>query len=144
MQLLVPHFKRIASSFEETATFSSRQLDPNALTKRGAVFGQPASEQALPPSLGRYEIQGELGHGGNGYFAAAFLKALEVGQGVPYAPHDHALYTHHIYAVVFSEVRRATNGRQNPFLNMPWTVPPLALRAVPQNQCCSHARQSVG
>ena len=69
----------------------------------------------------------------NGYFTAAFLKALEAGHGVPYDPHDHALYTHHIYSVIFSEVRRATGGKQNPFLNMPWTVPPLALRDVPRN-----------
>jgi hypothetical protein len=67
----------------------------------------------------------------NGYFTAAFLKALEVGKGVPYDPRDHVLYTHHIYSVVFSEVRYATKGKQNPFLNMPWTVPPLALREVP-------------
>jgi WD40 repeat protein len=67
----------------------------------------------------------------NGYFTAAFLKALEVGKDVPYDPRDHVLYTHHIYSVVFSEVRYATKGKQNPFLNMPWTVPPLALREVP-------------
>ncbi|QDU28371.1 WD domain, G-beta repeat [Anatilimnocola aggregata] len=67
----------------------------------------------------------------NGHFTAAFLKALQVGEGVPYDPHEHVLYTHHIYSVVFSEVRKATNGKQNPFLNMPWTVPPLALRDVP-------------
>ncbi len=67
----------------------------------------------------------------NGHFTAAFLKALALGQDVPFDHHDHLLYTHHIYSVVFSEVRKATNGRQNPFLNMPWTVPPLALREVP-------------
>ncbi len=67
----------------------------------------------------------------NGYFTAAFLKALKLGQGVPFDPHEHVLYTHHIYSVVFSEVRKATNGKQNPFLNMPWTVPPLVLRDVP-------------
>lgn len=69
----------------------------------------------------------------NGHFTAAFLKALQLGQGVPFDPHDHVLYTHHIYSVVFSEVRKATNGKQNPFLNMPWTAPPLALRDVPTN-----------
>ncbi len=68
----------------------------------------------------------------NGHFTAAILKALQVGQGVPFDPHEHLLYTHHIYSVVFSEVRKATDGKQNPFLNMPWTVPPLALRDVPQ------------
>ena len=66
----------------------------------------------------------------NGYFTAAFLKALAAGKDVPYDPHEHVLYTHHIYSVVFSEVRHATKGKQNPFLNMPWTVPPLALRQV--------------
>ncbi|MCA9048995.1 MAG: caspase family protein, partial [Planctomycetaceae bacterium] len=67
----------------------------------------------------------------NGYFTAAFLHALQLGQGVPFDPYEHALYTHHIYASVFSEVRRATGGRQNPFLNSPWTAPPLVLRDVP-------------
>lgn len=66
----------------------------------------------------------------NGYFTAALLKALQVGQGVPYDPHEHVLYTHHIYSVIFSEVRKASNGKQNPFLNMPWTVPPLIVREV--------------
>ena len=68
----------------------------------------------------------------NGHFTAALLKALQAGEGVPYDPYDHALYTHHVYSVIFSEVRRATNGKQNPFLNSPWTDLPLALREVPQ------------
>lgn len=69
----------------------------------------------------------------NGHFTAALLKALQLGKGIPFDPHEHVLYTHHIYSVVFSEVRKATNGKQNPFLNMPWTVPPIALRDVPEN-----------
>ncbi len=68
----------------------------------------------------------------NGYFTAALLKALQLGKGVPFDSYEHVLYTHHIYSVVFSEVRRATNGKQNPFLNMPWTSPPIALRDVPK------------
>lgn len=68
----------------------------------------------------------------NGHFTAALLKALQAGQGVPYDQYDHVLYTHHVYSVIFSEVRKATNGKQNPFLNMPWTVPPLGLRDIPQ------------
>lgn len=67
----------------------------------------------------------------HGHFTAALLKGLRGGSGVPYDPYDHVLYTHHVYSVVFSEVRRATNGRQNPFLSAPWTAPPLALRDVP-------------
>gem|GEM_PF-3441204 len=69
----------------------------------------------------------------NGYFTAALLKALQLGTGVPFDHNEHVLYTHHIYSVVFSEVRKATNGKQNPFLNMPWTTPPLVLREVPKN-----------
>lgn len=69
----------------------------------------------------------------NGYFTAALLKALQLETGVPFDHNEHVLYTHHIYSVVFSEVRKATNGKQNPFLNMPWTVPPLVLREVPKN-----------
>ena len=68
----------------------------------------------------------------NGYFTAGLIKALKAGDGVPYDPYEMTMYTHHIYSVVFSEVRKATNGKQNPFLNMPWTVPPLSLRDIPK------------
>jgi WD40 repeat protein len=67
----------------------------------------------------------------NGHYTAAFLKALRAGQGVPFDPYDHVLYTHHIYSVIFSEVRKATQGKQNPSLNQPPAAPPLALREVP-------------
>ena len=79
VQLLVPHFKQIATSFEETATFSSSQLNPNGTTRRGGptLFGQPTSEPALPQSLGRYEIRGELGHGGMGSVLHAFDPLLK-------------------------------------------------------------------
>jgi WD40 repeat protein len=69
---------------------------------------------------------------GHGLFTQALLKGLEAGAGVAFDPYDHQMYVHHLYSLVFSEVRRASEGRQNPFLNMPWTVPPLALRAVPE------------
>lgn len=66
----------------------------------------------------------------NGYFTAAFLKALNLEQGVPFDPYDRMLYAHHVFSVVFADVRRATKGKQNPFLNMPWTAPPIAIREV--------------
>lgn len=68
----------------------------------------------------------------NGHFTAGLLKGLRAGVGVPYDPYERQLYVHHLYAVVFSEVRRATGGKQNPFLNMPWTAPPVAVRDVPE------------
>jgi hypothetical protein len=67
---------------------------------------------------------------GHGLFTEALLKGLEAGAGVPYDPLDHQMYVHHLYSHIFSQVRRASEGRQNPFLNMPWTVPPLAVREV--------------
>lgn len=66
----------------------------------------------------------------NGYFTAGLIKALKVEEGVPFDPYERALFTHHIYSVVYSEVRRASNGKQNPFLNSPWTVPPIAVRDI--------------
>ena len=66
----------------------------------------------------------------NGFFTAGLLKGLQAGAGVPFDPYEHQMYVHHLYSVAFSEVRKATGGRQNPFLNMPWTVPPLAVREV--------------
>jgi len=67
----------------------------------------------------------------NGHFTAAFLKALHAGQSVPYDSYDHVLYIHHVYSVIFSEVRRATQGKQNPFLNIPLSAPPIAVRDIP-------------
>jgi WD40 repeat protein len=66
----------------------------------------------------------------NGHFTAGLLKGLKAETGVPFDPYERQLYVHHLYSVAFSEVRRATNGKQNPFLNMPWTSPPIALREV--------------
>ncbi|MCE9568084.1 MAG: caspase family protein [Planctomycetes bacterium] len=67
----------------------------------------------------------------NGFFTAGLLKGLKAGDGVPFDPYEKQLYVHHLYSVAFSEVRKATGGKQNPFLNMPWTVPPLPVREVP-------------
>jgi WD40 repeat protein len=67
----------------------------------------------------------------HGLFTQALLEGLKAGADVPFDRHDHLLYVHHLYSHVFSEVRRLSEGKQNPFLNMPWTVPPLAVRAVP-------------
>ncbi len=66
----------------------------------------------------------------NGYFTSGLLKGLKAGEGIPYDPYERQLYVHHLYSVVFSEVRNASGGKQNPFLNMPWTVPPMAMREV--------------
>jgi hypothetical protein len=75
-----------------------------------------------------YETAGEQKE--HGLFTQALLDALQAGKGVPFDPEDHQMYVHHLYSHVFSKVRKASAGRQNPFLNMPWTVPPLAIRQV--------------
>lgn len=66
----------------------------------------------------------------NGFFTAGLLKGLQAGEGVPFDPYERQLYVHHLYSVAFSEVRKATNGKQNPFLNLPWTVPPMPVREI--------------
>jgi WD40 repeat protein len=66
----------------------------------------------------------------NGYFTAGLLKGLRAEAGVPFDPYERQVYVHHLYSVAFSEVRKATNGKQNPFLNMPWTSPPIPIREV--------------
>lgn len=68
----------------------------------------------------------------NGHFTAAFLKALKVGQNVPFDHNEHLLYTTHIYDVVYSEVRKATNGKQTP-IHRPGNVLPLPIRQVPHD-----------
>ncbi len=77
-----------------------------------------------------YEVAG--GSAENGHFTSGLLKGLNAGEGVPFDPYERQLYVHHLYSVAFSEVRRASGGKQNPFLNMPWTSPPLPLREVPE------------
>ncbi len=67
----------------------------------------------------------------NGFFTAGLLKGLQAGEGIPYDPYEKQLYVHHLYSVAYSEVRKATNGKQNPFLNTPWTVPPIPVRDLP-------------
>jgi uncharacterized caspase-like protein len=93
-----------------------------------ALSDDQVAVTVLAAAMG-YETAGE--RPGHGLFTDALLKGLEAGAGVPYDPHDKQMYVHHLYSHVFSEVRRASAGRQNPFLNMPWTVPPLAIRQVP-------------
>jgi WD40 repeat protein len=93
-----------------------------------AMSDDQVAVTVLAAAMG-YETAGE--RPGHGLFTDALLKGLEGGTGVPYDPHDRQLYVHHLYSHVFSEVRRASAGRQNPFLNLPWTVPPLALRQLP-------------
>lgn len=77
---LVPHFKQIATSFEETASFVSAlntaetTPPPSARIAKHGAF----SNEAVPPtSLGRYEIRGVLGHGGMGTVLHAFDPLLK-------------------------------------------------------------------
>jgi WD40 repeat protein len=67
---------------------------------------------------------------GHGLFNQALLEGLQADKGALADPADPQLYVHDLYSLVFRKVRKASEGRQNPFLNMPWTVPPLALRQV--------------
>jgi WD40 repeat protein len=109
----------------------------------GAVALKPATDDltrsmsddqvavtVLAAAMG-HETAGEVA-GKHGLFTQALLDALKADRasGVAFDPHDHQMYVHHLFSYVFSEVRRASEGRQNPFLNMPWTVPPLAIREV--------------
>jgi WD40 repeat protein len=68
----------------------------------------------------------------HGLFTRTLLEALQLGDGVSFDPYERQLYVTDLYNHVFRRVRHLSQGKQNPFLNMPWTVPPLALRAVPE------------
>jgi hypothetical protein len=94
------------------------------------------TRQLTDPSVGITVLCASMAHetagatSENGYFTAGILKALQAEAGTPYDPYEKQMYVHHIYSVTFSEVRRATNGKQNPFLNMPWTSAPIPVREV--------------
>jgi hypothetical protein len=94
---------------------------------RSLTDEQPAVT-VLAAAMG-YETAGE--RPGHGLFTQALLEGLKAGKEVPFDRHDHQMYVHHLYSHVFSAVRNASAEKQHPFLNMPWTVPPLALRVVP-------------
>jgi WD40 repeat protein len=95
-----------------------------------ALTDDQVAVTVLAAAMG-YETAGEL-PGKHGLFTQALLDGLKASKDVPFDRYDHLLYVHHLYSHVFSEVRRASQGKQNPFLNMPWTVPPLALRQIPE------------
>jgi hypothetical protein len=109
------------------AAVGALQLKPATDDLTRALTDDQVAVTVLAAAMG-YETAGE--RPGHGFFTEALLKGLEAGAGVPYDPHDKQMYVHHLFSHVFSEVRRTSQGKQNPFLNMPWTVPPLALRDV--------------
>lgn len=65
-----------------------------------------------------------------GYFTAGLLKGLAGGPGVPYDEYEYQMYVHHLHDVAGREVRRATGGKQNPYLIEPWTMPAIVVRDV--------------
>ncbi len=80
VQVLVPHFKRIARQLEETATPSSFATN-SAVSALVSTFtagsGAPSeTETPLPSMLGRYEIRGLLGRGGMGTVLHGFDPVL--------------------------------------------------------------------
>lgn len=78
VSLLVPHFKQIASAFEETAAFvSAAGLCEGSTQNSSPQFQTPLSDAAAPTMLGRYEIRGILGHGGMGTVLHGFDPLLK-------------------------------------------------------------------
>jgi serine/threonine protein kinase len=78
VSLLVPHYKQIASAFEETAAFvSSAGLGEVSTRNSRPQFQSPLSDAATPTTLGRYEIRGILGHGGMGTVLHGFDPLLK-------------------------------------------------------------------
>jgi hypothetical protein len=64
---------------------------------------------------------------GNGLFTRAFTKALAQGF---FDPDEGVMHVVHVYGKVIDLVRKESNGKQNPVLLVPWTMPPLVLRNV--------------
>jgi WD40 repeat protein len=116
----------IMDACHSTAAVAALKPATDDLTR--SMSDDQVAVTVLAAAMG-YETAGEQGK--HGLFTQALLDALKAdGSGVAFDPHDHQMYIHHLFGYVFSEVRRVSEGKQNPFLNMPWTVPPLALREV--------------
>lgn len=78
VSLLVPHFKRIATSLDETTAFVS-SVSPGEDTARQTAphYQFSLSEPVTPTVLGRYEVRGVLGHGGMGTVLHGFDPLLK-------------------------------------------------------------------
>jgi WD40 repeat protein len=68
---------------------------------------------------------------GNGLFTRAFREALAHGF---FDPDEGVMHVVHVYGKVIDLVRKESNGKQNPVLLAPWTMPPLILRAVHEKE----------
>jgi WD40 repeat protein len=104
-----------------------KQFKPATDDLARSLTDDQAAVTVLAAAMG-YETAAEEKHG---LFTQALLDGLQASAGVPFDPDDHQMYVHHLYGYVFGKVRKASGEKQHPFLNMPWTVPPLALRQVP-------------
>ena len=93
-----------------------------------SASGDEVGVTVLSAAMGK-ETAGE--QNGNGFLTRGLKKALESGPGTPFDVYDQTMYIHHLFSVVSTEVRRESEGKQNPFMQMPWTAPPLAVRDVP-------------
>src|SRR5258708_11855510 len=71
---------------------------------------------------------------GNGLFTRAMLDALGHAAGVPYNRSNQLFYTHHLHTFVFDQVSERSNGRQHPFLSLPWVVQSFPVAKFPANK----------
>jgi uncharacterized caspase-like protein len=67
---------------------------------------------------------------GKGLFTKALVKALQERE-VMYNVHDRCQYLHHLHSFAFDEVQKESQGRQHPFLSVPWITTSFALRKLP-------------
>lgn len=79
VKLLVPHFKNIATSLEETNSFAATTAAADTLTLPDGLPRAPqrAFQTDVPERLGRYEIRGVLGSGGMGTVLHAYDPLLK-------------------------------------------------------------------
>jgi WD40 repeat protein len=119
----------IMDACHSTAAVAALQLKSATDDLTRSLSDDQVAVTVLAAAMG-HETAGEQKE--HGLFTQALLDALKADKGVPFDPLDHQMYVHHLYSHVFSQVRHASDSKQNPFLNMPYTVPPLAIRQVPE------------
>jgi WD40 repeat protein len=69
---------------------------------------------------------------GRGLFTASLVKALQATENAPFNIHDRKQYLHHLYSFAFDEVQKDSQGRQHPFLSVPWITTSFAVRKLPE------------
>jgi uncharacterized caspase-like protein len=117
-----------SAGFGEKGKLRQKQLAPATDDATRALTDDDIGVAVMCAAMGS---EAALEKEGNGLFTRAMLEALSHSDAVPYNRANRLLYTHHLHTFVFDQVSERSNGRQHPFLSLPWVVQSFPVAKVP-------------